>query len=83
MQSCDITLIVAILAITFLEAVALIMYHINGVALSGVVATITTIALKRTEMIKYYGRIKYSLRNRDRSVSPPSESVDYQKNKLT
>lgn len=57
MKDETIILLVTIMAITLLEVVAIIMLHIDGALLSGVIATITGIALKREQVNNYLGKL--------------------------
>lgn len=73
MKDETVILLVTIIAITLLEVVAIIMLHIDGALLSGVIATITGIALKREQVNSYIGKLigsgKYD-GNRNSSKSP-------------
>lgn len=49
-------LITAIICLTILEIVTICVLRIDGLILSGVVAAIVGLALKREEIIRYMGR---------------------------
>jgi hypothetical protein len=69
MKDSTVIYVVAILSIAYLQSVAMFILHIDGLLLSGAIGTILTIALKRSELTDYYGRIKSNLRNSDRGCS--------------
>jgi hypothetical protein len=59
MRDETILLITAILCITILQAIAMCMLHIDGVLLSGTVATIVAVAFKRQELAERLGGVLY------------------------
>lgn len=59
MKDETILLITVVIAITIIEALAICILHIDGVLLSGVVATLAGIALKRQEINYTLGKWLY------------------------